>query len=91
MQVSRDDVVLHLTGHQGDSCPGSKAMAEIRGLLAYHYFLVQKDYSFTRSDLEKTSWSEKVMQAEVIDTFRQSHCVYRSLRVSDSHKYFIFN
>lgn len=69
MQVSRDDVVLHLTGHHDDSCPGSKAMAEIKGLLAYHYFLVQKNFSYARPDLARTSWSEKVMQAEVVDPF----------------------
>ncbi|WP_426061277.1 glyoxalase superfamily protein [Hymenobacter sp. B1770] len=69
MQVSRGDVVLHLTSHHGDSCPGSKAIAEINGLVAYHYRLVQKTHPFVRPGLEKTSWSEKVMQAEVIDPF----------------------
>ncbi|OGX86202.1 hypothetical protein BEN47_01195 [Hymenobacter lapidarius] len=69
MQVSRGDIVLHLTGHHGDSCPGSKVMAEINGLLAYHHLLTQKDYPFMRPNLKKTNWSDKVMQAEVIDPF----------------------
>ena len=67
MQISRGDLVLHLTSHDGDSNPGSKAIAEINGLLAYHHFLLQKDSAFPQPALEKTSWSEKVMQAKVVD------------------------
>lgn len=69
MQVSRGDIVLHLTSHSGDSSPGSKAMAEISGLLAYHHQLTQKDHLFERPSLEKTCWSDKVMQTEVTDPF----------------------
>jgi hypothetical protein len=69
MQISRGDIVLHLTGHHGDSCPGAKALVQINGLLAYHHLLMQRDYPFVRPGLEKTSWSEKVMQAEVTDPF----------------------
>ena len=69
MQVSRDSIVLHLTSHDGDSSPGSEAMAEINGLLAYHHLLLKKEHSFTQPALKKTSWSDKVMQAEVIDPF----------------------
>ncbi|MDB5233768.1 MAG: glyoxalase/bleomycin resistance/extradiol dioxygenase family protein [Hymenobacter sp.] len=72
MQVSRGDIVLHLSGHHGDSCPGAKVMAEVNGLLAYHHFLLQKDYPFMRPNLEKTIWSDKVMQAVVTDPFGNS-------------------
>ncbi|WP_240540699.1 glyoxalase superfamily protein [Hymenobacter montanus] len=72
MQVSRGDIVLHLIGDWGESCPGSKAVAEINGLLAYHRLLLQKDYPFGRPGLEKTTWSERVMQAEVTDPFGNS-------------------
>ena len=69
MQVSRGNVVLHLSSHPNDSCAGAKAMAEINGLLAYHHLLLQKEHDFLRPALQKTNWSEKVMQAEVIDPF----------------------
>ena len=36
MQVLRSNIVPRLTGHYGDSCSGSKAMAEVKGLVAYH-------------------------------------------------------
>ncbi|HEX8507162.1 MAG TPA: glyoxalase superfamily protein [Hymenobacter sp.] len=69
MQVSRGDITLHLSSYQSDSCPGSKAMAEINGLLAYHRHLMQKHHPTTCPELKKTSWSEKVLQAEVVDPF----------------------
>ena len=69
MQVSRGDIVLHLTGHHGDSCPGSKAMAEVKGLVAYHHLLRQKDDPFMRPELKKANWSDKVLQTEVTDPF----------------------
>ena len=69
MQVSRGSIVLHLTSHDGDSTPGSKAMAEINGLLAYHHLLLQKANPFPSPALKKTNWSDKVMQAEVVDPF----------------------
>jgi hypothetical protein len=74
MQVSRGDIVLHLTGYYGENCPGSRsrAMAEINGLMAYHRLLVQKDYPFMPPGLKKTVWSERVMQAEVTDPFGNS-------------------
>jgi len=69
MQVSRGNIVPHLTSHVGESSPDSKAMAKITGLLTYHYLLLKKDYSFAHPALKKTSWNDKVMQAEVIDPF----------------------
>lgn len=69
LQVSRGDLVLHLSGHHNDSCPGSKAMAEMKGLRAYHHLLMQRDYPFMRPELGKATWSDKVMQSEVIDPF----------------------
>ena len=69
LQVSRGDIVLHLSSYINDCCPGSKAMAEMKGLLPYHHYLAQKERTFTCSQLQKANWSNKVMQAEVTDPF----------------------
>ncbi|WP_046245286.1 glyoxalase superfamily protein [Hymenobacter terrenus] len=69
MQVSRGDVVLHLTDNHKSGFPGSRVRANINGLVAYHHILLKKDYPFTRPGLVKANWSEKVMEAEVIDPF----------------------
>ena len=36
MQVSRGPVVLHLTEHHRDACPGSTAYVRMRGVRDYH-------------------------------------------------------
>lgn len=69
MQVLRGDIVLHITGHHGDSYPGSGTMAEIKSSVVYHHLLQQKDYPFMRLELKKANWSDKVLQTEVTDPF----------------------
>jgi hypothetical protein len=36
MQVSLGTLVLHLTEHHGDSCPGSTVFVKVTGLDEYH-------------------------------------------------------
>ena len=69
LQISRGSIVLHLTSHPNESCAGAKAMAEVAGLLAFHHQLLRKDSTFPTPVLQKTNWSNKVMQVEVFDPF----------------------
>ncbi|MFC6222978.1 glyoxalase superfamily protein [Hymenobacter artigasi] len=69
MQVSRGGIVLHLSSHPEESCAGAKAMAEINGLIAFHHMLTQKASAYPSPVLQKTCWSDKVMQVEVTDPF----------------------
>lgn len=69
MQVSRGGIVLHLTSHPKESCAGAKVIAEINGLIAFHYLLTKKRSSYPSPVLQKTCWSDKVMQVEVTDPF----------------------
>lgn len=70
MQVSRGSIVLHLTSHPEDGCcGGARAMAEINGLIAFHHLLLKKESAFPHPALQKTTWSDKVMQAQVTDPF----------------------
>lgn len=67
MQVSRDGLVLHLTEHHGDACPGSTALVQSTGLEAYHREITAKGYRFIRPGIELAPWNARVM--EVIDPF----------------------
>lgn len=69
LQISRSAIVLHLTTHPEESCTGSKALAAITGLLAFHHQLLRKETSFPTPVLKKTTWSSRVMQVEVHDPF----------------------
>ncbi len=65
-QVSRAGLVLHLSGHHGDSTPGSIAFVEARGLRAYQRELIDKRYANLRPGLEETEFG---LELHVIDPF----------------------
>ena len=67
LQVSRDGLVLHLSEHHGDACPGSTVLVRTTGLEAYHREISAKGYRFMRPGIELAPWRANVM--EVIDPF----------------------
>jgi hypothetical protein len=67
MQVSRGELVLHLSEHHGDCCPGSTTFVRTTGLDQYHQELLAKDYRYLRPGLEHAPWNAKCMT--VIDPF----------------------
>ena len=67
MQVSRDGLLLHLSEHHGDACPGSTAVVQTTGLGAYHREITAKGYRFMRPGIEVAPWNARVM--DVIDPF----------------------
>ena len=48
MQVSRGDLVLHLSEHHGDGTPGSAVYVETFGVRSYHAELAAKEYGYLR-------------------------------------------
>ena len=67
MQVSRDGLMLHLSEHHGDACPGSTVLVRMTGLEAYHREITAKGYGYMRPGIEPMPWSARVM--EVTDPF----------------------
>lgn len=67
MQVSQGFIVLHLSEHHGDACPGSKAFVEFSGLKEYHQLLLAKGYKYNTPGLDIAPWNALCM--EVIDPF----------------------
>lgn len=67
MQVARDGLVLHLSEHHGDCCPGSTVFARVKGLESYHGELTAKGYGHLRPGVEHTFYNSKCIQ--VIDPF----------------------
>ena len=66
-QISKNNLVLHLTEHHGDCCPGAKVFVECNGLQIYHAELLAKNYRFNRPGLETAPWNALTM--EVVDPF----------------------
>lgn len=56
MQISRGDLLLHLTEHHGDCTPGAKVFVEMTGVAALHAELTAKNYNYLRPGLEREPW-----------------------------------
>jgi predicted enzyme related to lactoylglutathione lyase len=67
MQIARGDLVLHLSEHHGDCCPGGCVYIRTTGLDALQREIAAKGYRYLRPGIEPTPWGSKLM--EVIDPF----------------------
>ena len=67
MQVSRGELVLHLSEHHGDCSPGGCVYVRTTRLEDLHRDITAKIYRFMRPGIEPTPWGSKLM--EVIDPF----------------------
>jgi hypothetical protein len=56
MQVSRGDLLLHLSEHHGDCTPGAKVFVEMTGVRELHAELTAKNYGYLRPGVEKEPW-----------------------------------
>jgi uncharacterized glyoxalase superfamily protein PhnB len=66
-QVSRGGLLVHLSEHHGDCCPGSAVIAYVDDLDAYHAEVTRKGYGFMRPGLENMPWGVRWMS--VTDPF----------------------
>jgi len=67
MQLSRGNLVLHLSEHHGDACPGSTVLVEMTGLDEFHAEITAKNYRYLRPGIQAQPWNARVMG--VIDPF----------------------
>jgi uncharacterized glyoxalase superfamily protein PhnB len=67
MQVSRGSLILHLSEHHGDCCPGSTVFVWMTGIEEFHREITSKGYSFMRPGIETTFYDSR--SVEVIDPF----------------------
>ena len=67
MQVSRAGLVLHLSEHHGDACPGSTVHAEMTGIDALHRAVTAKPYTYYKPSIEHADSGARVMS--VTDPF----------------------
>lgn len=67
MQVSRGDLVFHLSEHSGDCTPGAKVFVNTNGLEQLHREIVAREYKYNRPAIETAPWGDRVF--EVTDPF----------------------
>jgi catechol 2,3-dioxygenase-like lactoylglutathione lyase family enzyme len=66
-QISRGDLILHLSEHHGDGSPGARLRVTMRGIEAFLKELGAKNYRYMRPGLEKTAWN--TLESGVTDPF----------------------
>ncbi len=62
MEVARGDLVLHLSEHHGDCCPGSTVFVRMRGIDELHRELTAKNYNYLRPGVGIAPWNAKCME-----------------------------
>lgn len=55
-QISRSDLIIHLSEHHGDGTPGSVVFLPMNGIQAFHAELAGRDYGFGRPAVESEPW-----------------------------------
>jgi len=67
MQVSRGDLVFHLSEHSGDCRPGSKTFVNTDDLEGLHDEVTSRGYRYSRPEITTAPWGDRVF--EVVDPF----------------------
>ena len=67
MQVSRDNLIFHLSEHSGDCTPGAKVFVNTNELDNLHSEIVSKGYKYSRPEITTAPWGARVF--EVTDPF----------------------
>ncbi|WP_419896386.1 glyoxalase superfamily protein [Roseomonas sp. USHLN139] len=56
VQIRRGALLLHLTEHHGDACPGATVFIRMAGIEAFHAELTARQYRHARPGLETLPW-----------------------------------
>ncbi|GGO81484.1 glyoxalase [Marinobacterium nitratireducens] len=67
MQVSRGELVLHLSEHHGDGTPGSRLFVNVDDLDGLFRNVGARNYRYSRPAIERAPWGDRCF--EVTDPF----------------------
>lgn len=56
LQVSRAGLVLHLSEHHGDACPGANTFVTMTGIDDLQRELAARDYPYLKPEIETLDW-----------------------------------
>lgn len=67
MQVSRGNLVFHLSEHYGDGTPGAAVYVNMQGVKEFHAEISAKNYKYYRPGVARTPWNTWAM--DLLDPF----------------------
>lgn len=65
-QISRSELIIHLSEHYGDGTPGNAVFLPMHGIREFHEQLSARNYMFARPGLESEPWG---LTVDVLDPF----------------------
>src|SRR3954447_4132691 len=65
-QISRSDLIIHLSEHYGDGSPGIAVFLPMHGIREFHGELAGRHYRFARPGLESGPWG---LTVDITDPF----------------------
>lgn len=65
-QISRSELVIHLSEHHGDGTPGSVVFLPMHGIHELHAEITAKGYVFARPGVERADWG---LTIDITDPF----------------------
>ena len=67
IQVSRGNLVFHLSEHYGDATPGSAVYVAMQGVKEFHAEITAKNYKYLRPGINRTPWN--TWSVDLLDPF----------------------
>lgn len=67
LQISKEDCIIHLSEHFGDASPHSAIRIYWEPIYELHSELSQKNYKFSKPQVEKTDW--ETLELNITDPF----------------------
>jgi len=67
IQVSRDNLIFHLSEHHGDCTPGSKIFVNTEDIEMLHREIASTGYKYNQPEITTAPWGDRVF--EVVDPF----------------------
>jgi len=67
MQVSRDNLVFHLSEHSGDCTPGSKVFVNTTDFEKLHEEITSREYKYNHPRITTAPWGSRIF--ELTDPF----------------------
>ncbi|MHA7809819.1 MAG: glyoxalase superfamily protein [Marinobacter adhaerens] len=59
MQVSKGNLVFHLSEHSGDCTPGSKVFVNVKDLDSLYQEVTSRQYKYSKPAIEQAPWGDR--------------------------------
>ena len=64
LQVSRGNLIFHISEHHGDGTPGTTVFVVLDGLREFHREISSKGYRFYRPEIRRVPWNADLMEVQ---------------------------